>query len=205
MSAKAGGVMLLTEGAPPLPVPVAKPDKGVKDAAEEARGQRRAKMRNMAQEIMAALSPLVKQGKVRVLETSRGITVEINDSVLFTSGEARLEDQSIDALWAVGQVLANYAFPVTIEGHTDDVPIKTERFPSNWELSAVRATSVLRLFAAAGVPAAHLTAIGYGQERPEASNATPEGRAKNRRVSILIDSAEPEAPPHVLSELTAKP
>jgi chemotaxis protein MotB len=89
-------------------------------------------------------------------------------------------------------VLVGTDFPITIEGHTDDVPISNTQFPSNWELSAVRATTVLRLFAAAGIAAPRLTAIGYADTRPVEPNALADGRARNRRVSILIDSAIPE-------------
>lgn len=160
----------------------------------------REKMRNVASDIMRALQPLVAQGKVRLLETSRGVTIEINDSVLFAPGQARLQTQSNQALGAVAEVLADSDFPITIEGHTDNVPIATVQFPSNWELSAVRATTVLRLFNERGVGAERLTAIGYGETRPVETNITAEGRARNRRVSILIDSERPEEP----TELGAK-
>ncbi|MDR0378531.1 MAG: OmpA family protein, partial [Candidatus Accumulibacter sp.] len=88
--------------------------------------------------------------------------------------------------------LAPTDFPITIEGHTDDTPINTPQFPSNWELSAIRATTVLRLFVDAGVAPWRLTAIGYADTRPVESNDDAEGRARNRRVTILIDSSEAE-------------
>ncbi|MDR0735670.1 MAG: flagellar motor protein MotD [Zoogloeaceae bacterium] len=197
-NADGGQLLLITPGAPPLPVPVARPDKG----ADETKARQRNKMRNMAKDIMQALAPLVREGKVRVLETSRGVTVEINDSVLFSPGQARLEPLSASALEAVAHVLADSDFPITIEGHTDNIPINTAQFPSNWELSAVRATTVLRLFADNGVLSGHLTAIGYGEQRPVESNNSVEGRARNRRVTILIDAKEPEPPAEVLTELT---
>ena len=151
-------------------------------------------MKNVAGDIMEVLQPLVAQGKVRLLETSRGVTIEINDSILFPAGQARLQPASISAMLAIAQVLAASDFPITIEGHTDNVPIATPQFPSNWELSAMRATTVLRLFNEGGVGAERLTAIGYGETRPIETNTTIEGRARNRRVSILIDSARPEEP-----------
>ncbi|MCL2020964.1 MAG: flagellar motor protein MotD [Betaproteobacteria bacterium] len=188
--------------APPVIVPA--PPAPAKEV-DDARSQRRSRMRNMARDIMDALAPLVREGKVRVLETSRGVTVEINDSVLFAPGQARLETPSVSALEAVGAVLAASEYPITIEGHTDNIPIRTAQFPSNWELSAMRATTVLRLFADVGVDPNKLTAIGYGEQRPVESNDTVEGRARNRRVSILIDSMAPESPSEVLEELTAAP
>jgi chemotaxis protein MotB len=164
---------------------------------DEKKVEQRKKMKNMAGDIMAALQPLVAQGKVRLLETSRGVTIEINDSILFPAGQAKLQLASISAMLAIAEVLADSDFPITIEGHTDNVPIATPQFPSNWELSAMRATTVLRLFNDGGVGAERLTAIGYGETRPLETNTTIEGRARNRRVSILIDSNRPEEPTEI--------
>ncbi|MDD2883448.1 MAG: flagellar motor protein MotD [Dechloromonas sp.] len=194
--APAGQPMAVLEGAPILPpVPIARPERQPDTPkVDEKKAEQRAKMRNVAGDIMQALQPLVAQGKVRLLETSRGVTIEINDSILFPLGQARLQGESISALQAVASVLASSDFPITIEGHTDNVPIATAQFPSNWELSAMRATTVLRLFNEVGVGAERLTAIGYGETRPLETNTTGEGRARNRRVSILIDSNRPEEP-----------
>lgn len=186
-----GQPIVVIQGAPLLPVkPVAKPDKAV----DQKKVEQRQKMKNMADDIKNALQPLIAQGKVKLLETSRGVTIEINDSVLFPAGQAKLEPASMSAMLAIAQVLAASDFPITIEGHTDNVPIATPQFPSNWELSAMRATTVLRLFNDGGVGAERLTAIGYGETRPVDTNTTPEGRARNRRVSVLIDSNRPEEP-----------
>lgn len=198
------GRVIVPPSVPPRPVPMVRPPNKV-ETGNDARAQQRARMRNMAQEIMQALAPLVQEGKVRVLESSRGVMVEINDSVLFAPGQAALEPRSSGALTAVAQVISETDFPVTIEGHTDNIPIRTPQYPSNWELSAVRATTVLRLFASAGVKADRLTAIGYGEQRPVENNATPEGRARNRRVTILIDSAVPETPTEVPTEILPEP
>lgn len=202
----------ITPGGPVVVVAGRSPGETVKQVVvredpkqSEARQQQRQKMRNVAKDIFAVLAPLVQQGKVRVLETSRGVTIEINDSILFSPGQAQLEATSIKAMRAVADVLANTDFPITIEGHTDNIPIKTPLFPSNWELSAVRATTVLRLFVENGVAPAHLTAIGYGDTRPVESNDTVEGRARNRRVSILIDSMQPEKPAPVADAVPLAP
>jgi len=149
-------------------------------------------MRNVARDILQVMAPLVAAGKVRVLETTRGVTIEINDSILFAPGQALLQPALVKAMRAIADVLAPTDFPITIEGHTDNVPINTVQFPSNWELSAVRATTVLRLFADANVAAERLTAIGYADTRPVEPNVLADGRARNRRVTILIDSAIPE-------------
>jgi chemotaxis protein MotB len=103
-------------------------------------------------------------------------------------GEAQLGPDAVRALRAVAQVVADAEFPITVEGHTDVMPIASAMFPSNWELSAVRASSVVRLFVEGGVRPSRLTAAGYGDQRPVADNATAEGRARNRRVTILVES-----------------
>lgn len=199
-TAQAGGQPIaVMQGAPiMIPPPLTKPDALPATAkAEEKKVEQRQNMKKVANQIMDALQPLVAQGKVRLLETSRGVTIEINDSILFPPGQAKLQPASGSAMFAIAQVLANTDFPITIEGHTDNVPIATPAFPSNWELSAMRATTVLRLFNDAGVGAERLTAIGYGETRPVETNTTPEGKARNRRVSILIDSNRPEEPTEI--------
>ena len=196
-----GQPIVIMQGAPLLPPkPIVKPDSLADQLkAEEKKAAQREKMRDVAGDIMQALQPLVAQGKVRLLETGRGVTIEINDSILFALGQARLQGESVSALQAVASVLAQSDFPITIEGHTDNVPIATAQFPSNWELSAMRATTVLRLFNDAGVGAERLTAIGYGETRPVETNTSPAGRARNRRVSILIDSERPAEPTELKS------
>ncbi|MDS4016188.1 MAG: flagellar motor protein MotD [Candidatus Accumulibacter sp.] len=181
-------------GQVPTMVPSPVPKSGVLAAKpqEVARQKQREKMRNIAKEIMEVMAPLVEQGKVRVLETSRGVSIEINDSILFSPGQALIQAQLAKAMQSIAEVLVSAEFPITIEGHTDNVPIKNTQFPSNWELSAVRATTVLRLFADAGIAAERLTAIGYADTRPVEPNLLPDGRARNRRVTILIDSTIPE-------------
>ena len=161
-------------------------------AQEAARQKQRDKMRNVAKDIMEVMAPLIEQGKVRVIETSRGVSIEINDSILFSPGQALLQPPLVKAMQGIAEVLAPTDFPVIIEGHTDNVPIRNAQFPSNWELSAVRATTVLRLFADAGVAAERLTAIGYADTRPVEPNLLADGRAHNRRVTILIESAMKE-------------
>jgi chemotaxis protein MotB len=183
---ESGRTMVIVPAPPAPPTPAAKPQ------TDGVRQQQRDKMRNVARDILKVMEPLIQQGKVRVLETSRGVTIEINDSILFSPGQAQLQLPSVKALRAIGEVLVDTEFPIVIEGHTDNVPISTPMFPSNWELSAVRATTVLRLFADVGVTPDRLTAIGYGETRPVEPNLLADGRARNRRVSILIESAIPE-------------
>ncbi|THF64195.1 flagellar motor protein MotD [Pseudothauera rhizosphaerae] len=153
------------------------------------------RMNSMADEIRRVLGPLTRNGQVTVTEGAFGIRVEINASVLFAPAEATLGSEAVAALQAVARVLAPATFPVTVEGHTDNLPINNFRFPSNWELSAVRASSVVRLFVEAGVDPDRLTAAGYADQRPVAPNGDEQGRARNRRVTILIESMLAEPPP----------
>lgn len=152
----------------------------------------RERMTTMAKDIMNLLQPLVRDGKVRVSQSSRGITVEINASLLFAPGDANLNADSIQALKAIAGVLKNDNHAIQIEGHTDNLPIKNPVFPSNWELSAVRASTVARLFTETGVDEFRVTAIGQGAKLPVDDNRTAEGRARNRRVSIQILALLPE-------------
>jgi chemotaxis protein MotB len=160
---------------------------------QEAMRREKDRLTQLARDLSATLGPLVKEGKVRVTQNSRGVSVEINASVLFAPGDAALTAASRQALGAVAMLLKNDPHLVQVEGHTDDVPIKNPLFPSNWELSAVRASSVVRLFIDSGMAAARLTAVGHGANVPVAPNDTPEGRARNRRVAVTIISALPDA------------
>jgi chemotaxis protein MotB len=160
--------------------------------AEEAKRKNRDRMRSMAQQLMAALNPLVKSGQVRVTENALGITLDIDASVLFEPGQASLDERAVVVLANVGRILAGNDFPITVEGHTDNIPIRTDFFPSNWELSVMRSSSVVRLFIENGVDARLLTATGYADQRPVADNSTPAGRQRNRRVAITIESQVPD-------------
>lgn len=144
------------------------------------------KMKRVAKDVLQAMQPLIKSGQVQVTQSPKGITVEINASTLFNSGDAVLQPKSIDTLSAVAKVLATTDNPIQVEGHTDNIPIYSAVYPSNWELSSARAGSVVRLFTEMGVPARRMVAIGYADNRPLDTNTTPEGRSRNRRVNVLI-------------------
>lgn len=158
--------------------------------AEAARRERE-RMNTLARELNASLAPLVASGKVRVVQTARGVSVEISESVLFAQGQATLGDDSRSTLGVVAGLLKNDPHAIEVEGHTDNLPIASPLFPSNWELSAVRASSVVRLFIDNGIAPARLTAVGHGENRPVASNEDEAGRARNRRVAVTILTATP--------------
>jgi chemotaxis protein MotB len=135
-----------------------------------------------------------------VTQTAWGVSVEINASLLFALGEAKLTEESSQVLKAVSEVLKNDQHAIRVEGYTDDLPISNVMFPSNWELSAMRASSVVRLFGENGIAENRLTAVGHGPNEPVDSNATTAGRARNRRVTVTILSALPE----VVTEVPVK-
>jgi chemotaxis protein MotB len=116
------------------------------------------------------------------------VYIAISDKMLFKSGSAKVEQLGKDALAKVATVLLKYPdMDLIIEGHTDNLPIKTEKFSDNWDLSVIRATSVVRILTVEyGLPAARVTPSGKGEHFPKASNDTPEGRSQNRRTEIII-------------------
>ena len=153
---------------------------------------RREKMRSIASNIMSTMSSLVKDGQVRVTQSTRGLTVEINASLLFSSGQATLTPESIKVLTGVAQMLKDDDHDIQVEGHTDNTRINTPNFPTNWELSTARASSVVRLFAENGVSPDRLVAAGYGEYKPVEPNTTAEGKARNRRVIVTLLSSASE-------------
>lgn len=154
-------------------------------------------MQRVAKNLNQVMAPLVTSGQVTVSQTSRGVVLEINASALFDQGDADLQPASVATLTEVAKVLEPGDQAIEIEGHTDDVPIKTPRYPSNWELSSARASSVARLFSEHGVAAKRLTIVGSAANHPVAPNDTPEGRARNRRITVtlLSPAMERSAPP----------
>lgn len=157
----------------------------------EAAKRERERMNTLARDLNNSLMPLVQAGKVRVVQTGRGVSVEINASILFAEAQAALGEESRETLGTVADLLKNDPHAIEVEGHTDNVPIASPLFPSNWELSAVRASSVVRLFIDNGIAPARLTAVGHGANQPVASNGDEAGRARNRRVAITILTAVP--------------
>jgi len=161
--------------------------------AEEQRKQNE-QMQAMVKNLTQVMASLVRNGQVSVSQSNRGVVLDINASTLFEAGEASLQPAAVRTLSAVAQILLQNQQVIEVEGHTDDVPIYTPQFPSNWELSAVRASSVVRLFIEQGVAAERLTAVGKASYMPVASNDTAEGRARNRRVKVTILAPVPERP-----------
>lgn len=143
-------------------------------------------MKQIAETVSKAVKPLIDQGLIQVTENKLWVEIEMNTSILFSSADSELEENAYPALKALAIVLKKLPNYIDVEGHTDNVPINNDEFPSNWELSAARAASVVHLFSSYGVNPHRLSSIGYAEYRPIASNETEKGRLKNRRVKIVI-------------------
>lgn len=165
-----------------------RPSSSVRPPISEAPLQQQEALRDVTRDLRQALGALVEQGQVHIMEGTRGIIVDIDASLLFAQGEAQLGPQAVAVLSSMAEILAPTPFPIIVEGHTDNVPIATAQYPSNWELSGARASSVVRLLMGQGVAGSRLTATGYADQRPIADNSTAAGQAINRRVSITIES-----------------
>ena len=181
----------------------------IKVVADPLRRQKTQAMQELANRISEAMKPLVQSGQVHLTQLPHGLAVEINASVLFAPAQASLhQPESVAALETVARLLTDGPQQIRIEGHTDHLPIASAVYPSNWELSSARASSVVRLFIATGVPPARLAAVGYADHKPVEPNDTPEGRARNRRVTLMILedlTATPAAPPTEVPSETAEP
>jgi chemotaxis protein MotB len=134
---------------------------------------------------------------VQAVINRQGLVVHVlTDKLLFNSGSATIQSAGLPLLTEIGHLLnVDQKHPITVEGNTDNQPIQSSQFPSNWELSADRATTVLRYLAGDGVAEQRLSAAGYADLHPLASNATPAGRARNRRVDIVLDRIYPDMNP----------
>jgi len=167
-----------------------------KEAATQAQ-------KSLEQEMRAAL----ESKEITISELQGKLTVNILDRIMFDSGEADLKTEGEKILQKIAGILAQYPQrQIHVIGHTDNVPIRASarnRFPSNWELSTARATAAVRFLGEkAGVDPRRLGAVGYGEFHPIADNATPEGRAKNRRIALVVlseelvgaDTLDPKAP-----------
>lgn len=144
------------------------------------------RMNKLAIDFRKIMSPLIDQHLVNINPTKRGVEIDISASLLFKTGEAALQPAALDVLRQVSTVLSKEELPVEVQGHTDDVPIVTTQFPSNWELSSARASSVVRTMITDGVPESRLVVVGLASNQPLVANDSPENRARNRRVSITM-------------------
>lgn len=161
-------------------------DDGAGDGADGGEGAASRQLRSVGLRVEHALSDLVARKLVVVRRTRTYLEVEIRSDVLFASGVAVPNATARHTIALVAQVLRGEPNAVRVEGYTDDRPINTPQFQSNWELSAARAASVVHAMIGAGIEPARLAVVGFGEQQPVADNATETGRNANRRVQLVI-------------------
>jgi chemotaxis protein MotB len=143
--------------------------------------------RRLHGQVQQALSREIAAGDVAVRETPEGLVISLREVGFFESGSAEIRASSLPAFERLANLLGENGSDIRIEGHTDNVPIHNSRFASNWDLSTARATATIRLLIVNyGFDPERLTAAGYAEYRPIATNITPEGRAMNRRVDVVV-------------------
>lgn len=144
------------------------------------------RMQKLNETLTTKMAGFVKNGQMTVSQSNRGLTLDINASMLFKPGEATVQPDAVQTLADIAKILADEVMPIEVEGHTDNLPISNSQFPSNWELSSARASSVVRLFIEQGIVATRLKATGLADNIPIQENSTIEGRARNRRVAVTV-------------------
>jgi len=161
---------------------------------EQQQAQADVQLDAIQRQVERALGPMIMSDQVTVTREGLWLEVNIRSDVLFASGSASLSMPARDAIDQLATVLRELPNELRIEGHTDTQPIASALFPSNWELSGARAASVIRLLEGRGVDPRRMAAIGFGDKRPVADNATPAGRSTNRRVMLVILATSPGTP-----------
>ncbi len=158
--------------------------------------QRETQRAQQAEQVVKEVAEYLRENdivdQVEIYNTPSGIRLIISDPVLFQTGRADIRPQFRSLLVKIADVIKKQRYSeIRVEGHTDNVPISNDQFPSNWELSAARALNVVKVLAfQGGLDPAKLSGVGYGEYRPRATNTTPKGRAMNRRVEIWIEYRE---------------
>ncbi len=143
-------------------------------------------LKEIADEVRDGFGDLIKSNQMTVRGNELWIEIELSSGLLFGSGDAIPSDKAFTIIEKVAKILKPFDNPVHVEGFTDDQPISTTQFPTNWELSSARSSSIVRMLAMEGLNPARMASVGYGEFQPVASNATAEGRGRNRRVVLVI-------------------
>jgi chemotaxis protein MotB len=165
-----------------------------REAELASRSEEVGRLRSTYQGLVADLEAEVADGQIEIEQLRDGLQLSLTQEVLFAIGSAQVNPSGRKVLAKVARRLREIPHRVVVEGHSDNVPIHSEVYPTNWELAGARASGVVRLLAEQGVDPARLSAISYGEFKPRASNATPEGRAKNRRIEISLQPLDRNAP-----------
>ena len=143
-------------------------------------------LKTIANDITQAFGDLIASHQLTVRGNELWVEIELNSSLLFGSGDAMPNDLAFSIIDKVAAILKPFDNPIHVEGFTDNLPIRTAQYPTNWELSSARSASIVRMLAMQGVDPGRMASVGYAEFQPVANNATPEGRALNRRVVLVV-------------------
>ena len=150
----------------------------------------------LVQELTQLAEDPALKGRIEIRQEKRGVVIALSEAAFFGSGSADLQKGTSEALGVVGAKLKEKGYEILVEGHTDNVPVRSRTFRSNWELSTARATVVVAYFVdQMGYAPTKVGAAGYGEHKPVAANDTPEGRARNRRVDIVVSPPSQDTAP----------
>lgn len=184
-------IPLPSAAAAAAPLPASPEQQLVLERLAAVEAAKREQLDQIASDVQTAMAELIAAGQLVVRRADDWIEIEIRADALFSSGSATLGQAAIDAIERIADALRDGSAEIRVEGHTDNVPIRTAAFPSNWELSSARAAGVVRILADRGLDPARLSVLGLGDTRPRESNDTPAGRLANRRVLLFVKPALP--------------
>ena len=187
VSSLQGALGVLREGKK-VGVQVVRPIQPTGPATQEDAGDAANKGSEFSEVSRNAMDDLANDPEITVVQTPKGLFITLSDGILFQSGVSELRPEGYPVLNKIIQVLQSNKLAVRIEGHTDNVSIRSGRFPSNWELSIARAVHVVKYFTDAGnIDPRRFSAVGYGESKPLYPNDSPQNREKNRRVEIILE------------------
>jgi chemotaxis protein MotB len=169
----------------------------------QSRSQEVDRLKSTYEGLVADLESEVAAGQITIQQLRDGLRLDLQEDVLFASGSAEVNPRGQTVLGKVAERMKSVPHRVEVGGHTDDVPIHTARFASNWELASARATGVVRILAKRGVDPTRLSAVSFGEFAPVAENGTPQGRARNRRIEITLKPVAVEAAQRAAGERSA--
>jgi chemotaxis protein MotB len=179
------GKTTVTETTPPDVAEPVTPDEPIKTSDELAQ---------ISDLVTEKFTQLINDQMIQVSSNELWLQIELKDSILFSSGSADTSEQAQKIFDEIAGILKSYSNPVQVEGFTDNIPIKSVKYPTNWELSTARASAIVKYLASKGVAPERLSAVGYGEYQPVAANDTEQGRAQNRRVTIMVAKRKMDRP-----------
>jgi chemotaxis protein MotB len=153
-----------------------------------------AELPQLSNQFVDEFSSLIDDEIIQVNNNELWLEISLSNSILFPLGSVKANDSAKKVLFEIADILKPFNNPIQVEGYTDNLPVNSTKFPSNWELSSARAAAIVKILVEGGVVPARLSAVGYGEHHPITENNTPEGREKNRRVVLMIAREKQDRP-----------